>query len=113
MDQLIYFSIFLASLATYSCRAFGVKLSNRVKIKSNFFDWIECISIGIIVSVITKIIFFQEGMLEQTLLSTRIISIIVLLIIYFSIKKNIILAIVVATTLFILLNNIEFKLFYF
>ena len=113
MEQSIYLSIFLASLVTYMCRALGVKLSNKVNTDSRFFDWIECISIGIIISVISKIIFFPEGLLEETLLSIRILSIIILISVYFSFKKSILLAIVLSAIFFTSLHNFESFLFNF
>ena len=113
MEQSIYLSIFLASLVTYMCRALGVKLSNKINTESRFFDWIECISIGIIISVISKIIFFPEGLLEETLLSIRVFSILILIAVYFSFKKNILLAIVLSTIFFTSLHNFELFLFNF
>ena len=68
---------------------------------------------GIIISVISKIIFFPEGILTQTSLLHRILAIIFLLIIFFMSKKNIIISLLASTMFFILINNIDNNLFNF
>ena len=100
----IYTSLIVAAIATYFCRFMGVIFSSRLSPEGWLFDWIKCISIGIIVAVISKIIFFPEGFLEETSNFSRIISTISLLIIYFLFKRNILLAVILSTTIFTILN---------
>ena len=61
IEENILLAILVSAIATYLCRFFGVLFSKKLKIDSWLFDWIKCISIGIIVAVISKIIFFPEG----------------------------------------------------
>ena len=103
MHENIYIAILLAAIATYFCRASGVILSKKLDIKSNIFRWIEYISMGIIISVITKIIIFPEGILNQTNLASRLITIIFLLIIYY-LTKNILISLVTSIIFFTLIN---------
>ena len=56
MSENIYYAILLAAIATYLCRVFGLLFSKKIDINSSFFTLIEYISIGIIISVIAKII---------------------------------------------------------
>ena len=105
MNENIYNAIILASIATYVCRAAGVVFSKKLNVNSDLFNWIECISMGIIISVISKIIFFPEGMLTETSLINRILTILFLLIIYFISKKNILISLVSSTIFFILINS--------
>lgn len=104
MNENIYIAILLASIATYMCRASGVIFSKKINIDSGFFKWIEYISMGIIISVITKIIFFPEGILIQTSLSSRLITILFLITIYYLSKKNILLSLISSTIFFALIN---------
>ena len=104
MHENIYTAILLAAIATYLCRASGVILSKKINMESNIFRWIEYISMGIIISVITKITFFPEGILNQTSLTTRLITILFLLIVYYITKKNILISLVTSTIFFILIN---------
>ena len=100
----IYFSIFLASIATYCCRAFGIFSAKNVSVDSAIFQWIKCISVGIISAVIAKIILFPAGLLAETSLSSRLFSTGVAIAIYFLFKKNMLLSIFVSTMTFIIIN---------
>ena len=100
----IYISLIVAAIATYACRFLGVIFSSKLSTEGWLFDWMKCISIGIIVAVISKIILFPEGFLEETSTLSRIISTISLLIVYFFLKKNILLAVIISTTIFTILN---------
>ena len=101
----IYLSILVATVATYSCRAFGVFSSRNLSTESPIFHWIKCVSIGIISAVITKIILFPSvGLLIESSLASRVISTLVALGVYFLIKKNVILSIFVSTMTFLLIN---------
>ena len=104
MNENIYIAILLASIATYLCRASGVVLSKRLDINSNLFKWIEYISMGIIISVITKIIFFPEGILINTSLTSRLITILFLIAVYYLTKKNILLSLIASIIFFTLIN---------
>ena len=84
----IYFSIFLASVATYCCRAFGIFSAKNVSVDSAIFQWIKCISVGIISAVIAKIILFPAGLLAETSFSSRLFSTGVAIAIYFLFKKK-------------------------
>ena len=100
----IYFSIFLASVATYFCRAFGIFSAKNVSVDSAIFQWIKCISIGIISAVIAKIILFPAGLLSETSSSSRLFSTGVAIAIYFLFKKNVLLSIFVSTMTFFFIN---------
>ena len=65
-SDLVFLALILSSIATYLCRSFGVLFSSSLKEESEFFEWIRLVSIGIIVAVISKIIFFPDGILENT-----------------------------------------------
>ena len=105
MSENIYIAILIASIATYVCRAAGVIFSKKLNVNSDLFNWIECISMGIIISVISKIIFFPEGLLVETSLLNRILTIIFLLIIFFISKKNILISLVSSTIFFTIINS--------
>ena len=104
MNENIYIAILISAIATYFCRASGVVFSKKIDIKSNFFILIEYISMGIIISVITKLIIFPEGILSQTTLASRLITIIFLLTIYYITKKNILLSLISSIIFFTLIN---------
>ena len=104
MNENLYLAILFAAIATYLCRVSGVIFSKKISMKSVFFKWIEFISMGIIISVITKIIFFPEGILNQTTLTSRLTTVFFLLIAYYTTKKNILLSLIASVIFFSFLN---------
>ena len=103
-NESIYIAIIFASIATYLCRAAGVFFSKNIIFQSHIFNWIQCVSIGVIVAVIIRMILFPTGILEDTMLTNRIIASITLINIYIFFKKNILLSVLVSTIIFIILN---------
>ena len=103
-DEKIILAITVSAIATFFCRSLGVIFSTKLKEDSWIFDWIKCISIGIIVAVISKIIFFPEGILENTSKISRVLSTFSIIIIYYLIKRNILISVSLSTALFTFLN---------
>ena len=103
-NDTILLAIILSAVATYICRLFGVVFSSSLDQNNWIFDWIKCISIGIIVAVISKIILSPEGILEGTSIFSRIISTFSLIMIYYLLGKNILLSVSFSTIIFTFLN---------
>ena len=102
--NIIYTAIFMATCATYLCRAMGVFSAKNINVNSPIFNWIKCVSIGIISAVISKIILFPAGILSKTEPESRIIATIVTLLAYFLFKKNVIFGIFAGVTTFLIIN---------
>ena len=103
-NQTIILAIIVSSIATYFCRTMGVMFASKLSINSWIFDWIKCISIGIIVAVISKIIIFPEGILENTSQISRLLATICLIIVYYFFGKNILISVSLGTAIFTILN---------
>ena len=110
MNENIYIAIIIASIATYICRTSGVFFSTRLKVESNIFELIKCISIGVIIAVIARIILFPVGLLEASPINSRLIGVFFLFISYFLFKKNILLSTILGTTSFFLSNYLNILL---
>ena len=108
MNESIYSAIIIASIATYICRSLGVFSSTRLSIDSDLFELIKCISIGVIVAVIAKIILFPVGLLEESPIHSRITGVIVLITTYFLFKKNILLSTIMGALTFYISNLYSF-----
>ena len=100
----IYTAIFIATCATYLCRAIGVFSAKNINTDSPVFNWIKCVSIGIISAVIAKIILFPVGILSETESESRVIATLVTLLVYFLFKKNVIFGIFAGVVTFLLIN---------
>tara|TARA_B100001059_G_C17774745_1_gene550550 strand:+ start:696 stop:1034 length:339 start_codon:yes stop_codon:yes gene_type:complete len=110
IEENILLAILVSAIATYLCRFFGVLFSKKLKIDSWLFDWIKCISIGIIVAVISKIIFFPEGILEKTSSISRILATFLLIIVFYISNKNILLSVILSTIFFTTINYYNISL---
>ena len=104
-NQFIILSILVASLGTYFCRAFGVFSATNIKPDSQIFNWIKCVSIGVISAVIAKIILFPVGILNEASSLNRIVCTLIALAVYFSFKKNVILAVTSSAVCFAILHQ--------
>tara|TARA_B100001057_G_scaffold407408_1_gene421236 strand:+ start:181 stop:525 length:345 start_codon:yes stop_codon:yes gene_type:complete len=91
-SSIIIIALMLSALATYLCRATGIMLANSIDVESKFFIWIKYVSFGVISAVISKIVFFPVGILEDSQVDARIISTVILVVSYYSIKNNILLS---------------------
>jgi len=100
----IYTAIFIATCATYLCRVMGVFSAKNINTDSPVFNWIKCVSIGIISAVIAKIILFPVGILSETESESRVIATLVTLLVYFLFKKNVIFGIFAGVVTFLLIN---------
>ncbi|MEK9716926.1 MAG: AzlD domain-containing protein [Pelagibacteraceae bacterium] len=104
-NQLIYLSILVASLGTYFCRAFGVLSARNISPNSPVFNWIKCVSIGVISAVIARIILFPAGILGESTSFSRIVCTLIALGVYFYFKKNVLLAVLSSAICFGILNH--------
>ncbi len=100
----VYIAIIVASIATYSCRALGVFFSKNISTSSDLFNWVKCISIGVIVAVISRMILFPIGILEDSSVYSRLTATILLISVYFISKKNILLSVFLSTLSFVFFN---------
>ncbi len=103
-SESIYIAIIIASIATYFCRSLGVISAAKLNTDNPIFNWVRCVSIGVIIAVISRIILYPVGVLEETSLIGRIIATFSLIIIYFISNKNLLLSVVLSTIIFIMFN---------
>ena len=107
MKKNIYIAIIVASIATYICRFSGVFFSTRLRVDSDLFELVKCISIGVIIAVIVRIILFPVGLLDNSPLYSRLIGVSLLLFTYFLFKRNILLSTILGTFSFFLSNYLH------
>lgn len=104
ISENIYLAIIIASIATFLCRSLGVFFSTKLRPDSNIFELIKCISIGVIVAVIVKIVLFPVGLLNESPIYSRLFGVIILILSYFLFKKNILMSTLLGTIIFYISN---------
>ena len=101
----IFLVILVTSLATYMSRFLGVISSENMDIKSKIFRWFNCIAYAILAALITRMIIFPAGVLEDAMLWSRLIVVLMCISVFFLTKKNLVYPTVLSAILLALLNT--------
>ena len=97
--------ILVTSLATYLSRFLGVVSSEKIDEASKISRWFNCIAYSILAALISRIIIFPAGVLQEADLLFRLIVVTICLIIYILSKKNLVYPTVLSAILLSLLNS--------
>ena len=82
--------ILVTAIATYISRFFGVVSSEKIKEKSKIFRWFNCLAYSTLAALISRIVIFPNGSLEEADFKIRIIVILISVVIFFITKKNLV-----------------------
>ena len=73
---------------TYLWRGLGVAVSTRLSTDSELFAWVGCVAFAMLAGLVSRIVLFPSGALEQTSLWQRLAATAVSLVVYFVITKK-------------------------
>ena len=90
MSANILFAIIATSLATYSSRFFGVLTSEKINENSKIYRWFNCLAYSTLAALISRVLIFPNGILEETSYFIRLIIIFSSILIYYATKKNLV-----------------------
>ena len=109
MDQnnIIILAIVVTSLATYLSRFLGAVTSEKLNVKSKTFQWFNCVAYSTLAALISRMIVFPAGILNESELIFRILVLIVCVAIYLLSKKNLVIPTILSAVFLIILNNIN------
>ena len=105
MSSNIILVILVTSFATYLSRFLGVVSSEKIEETSKIFRWFNFIAYSILAELISRIVIFHAGVLEEADLWLRLIVIIISIIIFIISKRNLVYPTVLSAILLTLLNN--------
>ena len=88
MSANILFAIIATSLATYSSRFFGVLTSEKIDENSKIYRWFNCLAYSTLAALISRVLIFPNGILEETSYFIRLIIIFSSILIYYVTKKT-------------------------
>ena len=88
MSVNILFAIIATSLATYSSRFFGVLTSEKIDENSKIYRWFNCLAYSTLAALISRVLIFPNGILEETSYFIRLIIIFSSILIYYVTKKT-------------------------
>ena len=105
MSANILFAIIATSLATYSSRFFGVLTSEKIDENSKIYRWFNCLAYSTLAALISRVLIFPNGILEETSYFVRLIIIFSSILIYYVTKKNLVYPTIFSAIILSILNS--------
>lgn len=100
----ILFLIVAASLATYLWRGLGVLIAARLNPDGPIFEWISCVAYAMLAGLMARVLILPVGLLGETTMLVRGLSMIAGFIVFFALKRNFYAATLVSILAFLLLQ---------
>ena len=101
----ILFAIIVTSLATFSSRFFGVLTSEKINEKSKIYRWFNCLAYSTLAALVSRVLVFPNGMLEETAYFVRLVVIFSSILIFYLTKKNLVYPTVFSAIILALINS--------
>ena len=101
----IVLAIFVASVATYSSRLFGMLTSEKINENSKIYRWFNCLAYSTLAALISRVLIFPNGALVETEFFVRIVVIIIAILIYYLTKKNLVYPTVFSALILFFINS--------
>ena len=105
MSVNILFIIIATSIATYSSRFFGVLTSEKINENSKIYRWFNCLAYSTLAALISRVLIFPNGILEETSYFIRLIIIFSSILIYYVTKKNLVYPTIFSAIILSILNS--------
>ena len=89
MDSInIFLALFVAIFVTYFWRAFGTYFASKITPNSETSKWINCVAYGLLAALISRILIFPVGLLEETSIEERLAAASIGVVVYLSVTRN-------------------------
>ena len=105
MTTNILLAILVTSIATYSSRFLGVLTSEKINENSKIYRWFNCLAYSTLAALVSRILIFPNGMLEETSYFIRLIIIFASILIFYLTKKNMVYPTVFSAIILTILNS--------
>ena len=79
--------------ATYFSRGLGVLLSGRVRIESEIFSWVACVTYAMVAGLVMRVIVVPTGLLAESFLLDRLLACVLGLAAYYACRRNLFLGV--------------------
>ena len=100
----LVFLIIAASLTTYLWRGLGVLIAARLNPDGVFFEWISCVAYAMLAGLMARVLILPVGLLGETTMFVRGISMLAGFIVFFALKRNFYAATLVSILTFLMLQ---------
>ena len=97
----------LCIAATFVWRVIGVLVANRIDAGGALFQWFSCVAYAMLAGLITRILVFPVGTLEQTEDIDRGAAMVVGFALFFISKRNVFIGTIAAFSVFLVLTYLR------
>ena len=105
-SQIIILAIIATSVATFMSRFMGALPSEKVSVKSRFFQWFNCVAYSTLAALLGRMIIFPAGVLADSELIIRLIVLIICVALFIMTKKNLVIPTIISAVLLGVLTNL-------
>ena len=104
-SEIIILAIIATSLATFISRFMGALTSEKVSVKSQIFQWFNCVAYSTLAALLGRMIIFPAGVLADSELIVRLVVMVTCVALFIITKKNLVLPTVFSAILLGFLTN--------
>ena len=104
-SQIIILAIIATSVATFISRFMGALTSEKVSVKSQVFQWFNCVAYSTLAALLGRMIVFPAGVLADSDLLIRLIVLITCVALFIMTKKNLVIPTIISAILLGVLTN--------
>tara|TARA_B100001769_G_C21610653_1_gene342977 strand:+ start:151 stop:477 length:327 start_codon:yes stop_codon:yes gene_type:complete len=104
-SQIIILAIIATSVATFISRFMGALTSEKVSVKSQVFQWFNCVAYSTLAALLGRMIVFPAGVLADSDLLIRLIVLITCVALFIMTKKNLVIPTIISAILLGILTN--------
>ena len=102
----IFLAVIVTSLATYLSRFLGVITSMKISENSKIYRWFNCLAYSTLAALISRVLIFPNGALEDVSHLLRLIIVIVAILVFYLTKKNLVYPTIFSAILLAITSNI-------
>lgn len=97
----LWLLVIAGAVATYLCRGLGVMLSGRIKVGSEIFSWVACVTYAMVAGLVMRIIVLPGGLLAESFLLDRLAACMLGLAAFYSFRRNLLVAVCIGVAVLI------------
>ena len=105
-SKIIILAIIATSIATFISRFMGALTSEKVSVKSQIFQWFNCVAYSTLAALLGRMIIFPAGVLADSILSLRIFVLFICILAFVLSKKNLVIPTILSALLLGFFNSI-------
>tara|TARA_B100001540_G_C15811515_1_gene644781 strand:- start:2498 stop:2824 length:327 start_codon:yes stop_codon:yes gene_type:complete len=102
----IVLAIIVTSVATYSSRFLGMITSLKINENSKIYRWFNCLAYSTLAALISRVLIFPNGALEDVSHLLRLIIVIFAILIFYLTKKNLVYPTIFSAFLLAIISSI-------